>query len=468
MKRKLRGTAAPAAEKPAELTEQTERTEPTTAADLTGPSGAMEPAAAAEPLDPIEKRRRFLINFAVFVIGFALSVLFVRYALPVLSPFVIAFIVTLILRPFVRWFANKLKLNERATALTTVLLFYILVFLLLLVPIISLFNWVYANFGRVGNYLLHEVVPQFQTIINRATELLKQLSELTGSESPINVSETLGDVLASVTTVITNFSTNMASKAFSLATAVPNLLLNILFTVISTVFMLMDYDILKGFVLHQMSDRTLSRIRTMTSHLGKLIKKYVFSYAIIMLITFCEIAIGLLIIGVPNAWLIAVLIAVFDILPVVGSGLVLMPWAIVCLFTGSIGRGIGLVILWIIVVIIRNIIEPKIVGSTVGMHPLLTLLAMILGNFIYGGIGILLFPVFLALCQSLNNEGIIHLYRHYDAPATEDPGSKSTIFIWANRMFDKLWGWLRRIWHRLRRKKKVKKKESPEDGWDGK
>ncbi len=87
----------------------------------------------------------------------------------------------------------------------------------------------------------------------------------------------------------------------------------------------------------------------------------------------------------------------FDILPVVGSGTVLVPWAVISMLTGNVGRGVGLIIVWVIISVIRQIIEPKIVGDTVGMHPLLTLFAMLFGNFVYGGLGIFLVPITIAL-----------------------------------------------------------------------
>lgn len=421
------------------------------------------------PGDPVEKRRRFIVNFVYFLILFALSVLLVRYALSVLAPFVIAFLVSLLLKPFVRLVAEKFHFSERATALTTVLLFYLIVCVILLIPVISVIHWVVSNIGRVPEYFFQTIVPGFTPLADRAETLLETFSE----DLSIDIRSAFSNALASIGTHLTNLSGTIATKTLSIASSVPSILLNIVVMVISTVFILMDFDMLRGFLRHQLPEKIVDRINTARDHLGKLLRKYIASYALIMFITFCEILVGLLIIGVKRSWLIAMLVAVFDILPVVGSGLVLMPWAIICVFTGSIGRGIGLVILWVIVTIIRNIIEPKIVGSTVGMHPLVTLLAMILGNFIYGGIGILLLPIGLALCQSLNNEGIIHLYKPYEEPESEDPGKKSKLFIWTSRLFDRLgvlfcrFGrWIADLFRG--KKKKGKRGRKSDDGWDGK
>ena len=135
--------------------------------------------------------------------------------------------------------------------------------------------------------------------------------------------------------------------------------------------------------------------------------------------TFLEIAVGLLIIGVKNAFGIAILIALFDILPVVGSGIVLLPWAIFTLFAGNLPTGIGLLVLYIVVIVVRQIMEPKIVGDRVGLHPLVTLLSMVLGTYLFGGIGLLGLPITVALLHALNKQGAIHLYKLSDDPDPE-------------------------------------------------
>jgi hypothetical protein len=94
--------------------------------------------------------------------------------------------------------------------------------------------------------------------------------------------------------------------------------------------------------------------------------------------------------------------------------------------------------------VVRQIIEPKIVGNSVGMHPFLTLFAMLAGNFIYGGIGILLLPVTLALCQSLNSAGVVRLYKTFEPePEENDPiqqaisKSVDAAGVWITRPFKK-------------------------------
>ena len=138
-----------------------------------------------------------------------------------------------------------------------------------------------------------------------------------------------------------------------------------------------------------------------------IIKSYISSYLLVMLITFAEISAGLLIIRVENALLIAMVIAVFDILPIVGSGMILAPWAVILLIQGQTGRGIGIVILYAVVVIARQIMEPKLVGKRVGLHPLATLICLWVGAKALGIAGMFGFPITLLILKDLHAGGVI-------------------------------------------------------------
>ena len=130
-----------------------------------------------------------------------------------------------------------------------------------------------------------------------------------------------------------------------------------------------------------------------------------------MSITFIELSIGLTLIGVENSIIIALLISIFDILPILGTGGIMIPWAIISLLTNNIGLGISLAIIYLIITIIRNIIEPKIVGKELGLHPLVTLVSMFIGGNVAGLIGLFGFPILLSLFVHLNNVGVINILK---------------------------------------------------------
>ena len=130
-----------------------------------------------------------------------------------------------------------------------------------------------------------------------------------------------------------------------------------------------------------------------------------------MSITFVELSIGFSIIGIDNAILIALCIAIFDILPVLGTGGVVIPWIVVNLVLGNFGMAASLTVLYIIVTFIRNVIEPKIVGSQLGLHPIVTLSSMFAGVQMLGAIGLFGFPIGLSLLVHLDRKGTINIFK---------------------------------------------------------
>ena len=356
---------------------------------------------------PTVKRKRFLINFAFFALIFAMSIVLVRYALPALFPFVVAYIVTVVLLPLVRLLNSKLKINKRILSVLLVIIFYGTIGVIVIWLLVEIAAFATERIKDLPSFFQSQVRPFLANLFDEIQELIYNLDP----EMAIDFDTTANSLLSSLGSTVMSISGTIVGKLTDFAVSVPTFLLNIVIMIIATIFLLVDYDAIGAFITRQLSDKNNELLHKIKSHLGRVLGKYLVSYSLIMLITFAEIFLGLSIIGFKHAALISVLIAVFDILPIVGSGLVIVPWAIICFITGDVGAGIGLFILWAILCVVRQIIEPKIVGNSVGMHPFLTLFAMLAGNFIYGGVGILLLPVIIALFQSLNDAGVINVYK---------------------------------------------------------
>ncbi len=404
----------------------------------------------------IEKRKKFIISFFYFIILFGLSILLVRYALPALFPFAVALLVTLLLRPLVNFLVRKLHFNRGAISVIFVLLFYGTIGLVVVLLVIKLINYIGIGIAKLPDFFNQTIVPALRS----AGDSISKLIENFDSDGVIDLTDASSKLIASLNTTISDFSGKALSVVGSYATSVPAWLLNIVITIISTAFMLIDFDSIKGFISRQLPDEKRKFLSSVGETLGKVIWKYLTSYMLIMFITFAEIALGLTIIGQRNPFGIAAGIAVLDILPVVGSGLILVPWSIICMLTGNIGKGIGILILWAILSVIRQIIEPKIVGDTVGMHPLLTLFGMLFGNFVYGGIGIFLVPISMALCQSLQRQGVIHIYKTAPEPDTPKPESKLNRAVY--KFFGKVTAPIRAWIASKRKNKKQKDAQDPE------
>lgn len=130
-----------------------------------------------------------------------------------------------------------------------------------------------------------------------------------------------------------------------------------------------------------------------------------------MTITFAELSLGLTVIGVKNYILIAFLISAFDILPVLGTGGIMIPWMAAAAPTGKYSLSLGLLIVYLIITVVRNIIEPQIVGSQIRLHPAVTLASMFAGVQQLGVVGLFGFPIGLSLIRHLNDNGTIYILK---------------------------------------------------------
>jgi sporulation integral membrane protein YtvI len=356
---------------------------------------------------PTVKRKRFLINFAFFALIFAISIVVIRFALPALFPFVVAFIVTLILRPIVRFLHAKLKMNTRFVSVVLVILFYGTIGVLVIWMIIELVSFLADKVKDLPSFFQNQIRPFLVTLFAEIQKMLHNFDP----EVAIDFDATANSLLSSLGSTVMSISGQFVGKLTDIAVSVPTFLLNIVIMVVATIFLIVDYESIRTFIKRQLPDKTNALMHNIASHLGGVVKKYLLSYSLIMLITFGEIFAGLSIIGVKYSALLAALIAIFDILPVVGSGLVLVPWAIISLIIGNIGLGVGLFILWAIVCVVRQIIEPKIVGDQLGLNPIISIIAIYLGYRWFGFAGMLLMPATCALAITLHNKGVITLYK---------------------------------------------------------
>jgi predicted PurR-regulated permease PerM len=134
---------------------------------------------------------------------------------------------------------------------------------------------------------------------------------------------------------------------------------------------------------------------------GKGVKGYLKAQLTLMFITFIILTIGLNMIDIKFYILIALIIAIIDILPAIGSGIVMIPWSLINFISGNGQFAKNLAILYVILLVIRQIIEPYILGKNIGIRPLYTFLATILGSIILGPIGIILGPLIAVIITSI-------------------------------------------------------------------
>lgn len=375
----------------------------------------------------IEKRRSFIINTVYVAILVGLVFLVFKYLLGLLWPFILAALFAWILRAPIRWLTAKCHVKYTISVTICLAVFFVIVATLAGLITAKLVTSASDLVGAIPSFYTNQVEPALASLAGEIEDFANHLSP----EAYDFITDALMNIATSLSQGVSTFSMKAVGWVSSFATKLPSMLLSGLICIIATIFMTADFSRLTSFVMRQIPEQPRHLLLKAKETFVVVIGKYIRSYGIIMCVTFAEVLTGLLLIRQPNAVLIAALIAIFDIFPIVGAGLILLPWALISLLGGAIGKGLGLLALWIVVMVVRQILEPRVVGHQVGLHPVVTLMAMFVGSKLFGGLGLLGLPIACAIIKSLDDTGVIHFIRKEEPAAktasneeSEDSGEK--------------------------------------------
>lgn len=355
----------------------------------------------------LRRQREFLIQTAYWAVWGTAGVLLIKFVGPALLPFVIAFLTAWALAVPTDFLSERMHVNRKAVSVVVVVLFYAAVAGLLFLfasHAVSLAQGVAAD---VSAFLSDTVIP----LLERFSRWVEQILNGTAGEEGMVADARTVETFAHTGGMFSGVSGKVIDEVSGLAAYLPGACMNVLLTVIATLFMELEFPGMTAFLYRQIPkhwQKTTEDIRAYTvGTLGKFIR----SYALILGLTFAELLAGFLILRVEGAFLIAFIIAVLDILPVLGTGTILIPWAVIALAAGSIRTGVGILILYLVITVVRNIVEPKLVGRQMGLSPVVMLPCMILGLKFFGLVGLFALPFGVAFVKSLNDRGVIHLFR---------------------------------------------------------
>ena len=373
-------------------------------------------------------RVSFLVNIAYWAVIVAIVYLVFKYLVNLLMPFFLALIFAAVARPVAVFLSReyrykknaagervavrrRVRMNRTVAGIISVILLFLIVLGLLVILFVQLADTVADLAAGIPGLYYAKVLPGI-------TEFFAKVEELAGriDESLLEmVQSAVPNILSSVGSTVTEASAKVVGWIASVASRLPGMLLSTIICLIATVFIAVDFDKIKTFIRRNLPERPLRMVRDVRDSFLGIVWQFIKSYFIIFCITTTEITVGLLLIGVNRPVLVAVLIAIFDAFPIVGSGMILLPWTILTLISGEVWRGLGLGILYAVVVIARQIIEPKIVGKHVGLRPIVTLICMYAGTRLFGGlIGLFGLPITAAILVDLNDSGILHLFKRPD------------------------------------------------------
>ena len=344
----------------------------------------------------IQKKQELLINAAYWGLIAALAFVVCKYLVPVCVPVILGTVAAWI----VVWITNKVRCKNRILRIFLGLALYGLVGLILTKLVMGAAEGIVG----IGKWLprLYEMKlqPFAMACYTWCVETLDNLDPTVASA----LEKVLESALASLKNVVSFLSGTAVNVVSGLATGVPNLFFNLLAMIFTTLFLVSDYDRIADFTRAHTPESVMKIIRNLRKYLTGTLFVVIRSYALIMLLTFTELSILFSVFGIENALLKAGLIAVLDIMPILGTGGIMIPWAVICLVQGYTTLGVELLIIYTIVTLIRNYVEPKIVGTQLGLHPIITLVTMFIGLRIFGFWGLFGLPVSISFLWKQRNE----------------------------------------------------------------
>ena len=379
------------------------------------------------------RRVDFLVNTTYWAVIVAIVYFVFKYLLRLLMPFFLALVFAALVRPISHYLSRetryvknekgekvlvrrRVRMNRTLAGILSVVVLFLVAGGILVLVVIRVSDATAALISSVPVFYENSVAPGIERIYTRLLELAARMDPSVQDA----LAGAVPNLITNLGSTVTNLSARAVSWLTSIATRLPSILLSTMICLIATVFIAVDFDRIKNFIRRNLSEKTLRIAVNVRTSFLEMVWQFLKSYFIIFCITTAEISLGLFIIGVEKPVLIALIIAVLDAFPIVGSGLVLLPWAGAMLITGSYVRGLGLLAVYIFVAVFRQIIEPRIVGKHVGLRPLVTLICMYVGTKLFGGMGLFALPIMAAILADLNSNGVIQLFRSAGTEAGED------------------------------------------------
>lgn len=348
-----------------------------------------------------EKIRRYA-DLVVLLVGvMLLSYLFFKHVFIYLLPFLFGWFIAFAIRPLASRISERVGIKPRFIRLMITVLMYIVLFGAVIGGIWLLSREIFEILSELG-----EGDNAFSEILSGITDPGRFFGRLFGE---------LGDYIAdAVYRVISSMLSALGSVLTATVSAVPRVAFFLLVSVIASAYFSLGLEDVNAAVKRLLPSGIFVRLVELKDGFFSAFLKYLRSYLLLLVITFFEMLVGLFLIRAPYPLVMAMVIAALDLLPVIGVGFVLIPWGVWSFAAGRTPFGIGLIVLFAFHTVLRQIIEPKIVGKNLGVHPLLTLFFIYVGYSVFGVVGLLLVPLLTVGVKAGRRE------RTQSAPSGED------------------------------------------------
>ena len=326
----------------------------------------------------------FLAVCAVVLLSIGLGIYF--------WPFLIGILVAVTIERIVEFFIVKFKLSRKLVGTILVVFVYVLMAALIALLVSALIKEAVQISGNIPK-LYEESKIEYNAVFKSIEEFMQNVPEV--------ISNSMYNLGLKVLAKVTEIASSAVNGVIGFIMFVPNIILYVIITFLATLFLVTDRrtitryltDVFPNQVVNKVSKGRVKSFQSLGSDWKAMCMR--------ICITFVELLIAFTVLKQPYPLTLAIIVAIVDALPILGTGTVLIPWAIYSAITGNIGMGVGLLVVYLVVTVVRQLIEPKVVSQNIGVHPFVTLLAMYIGFKIFGLIGLIIGPVVMVIFKNV-------------------------------------------------------------------
>ncbi|EXX91582.1 sporulation protein [Paenibacillus darwinianus] len=331
----------------------------------------------------------------IVMLGLGLVLLYLLFTVG--APFLIALVVAISMEPLTAFLMKRARIN-RVAASTISSTFFTLLLIGLLTLLGARIIAELIAFGQNVPQYVQSTNTYVQHQMNNARSLFEHLPP----DAAAQLEEWLKGLTSSLSTVVTRLS----ALLIDFAGQIPNLFIFFIVFLVAVYMFGYSLNTMKNSFLTLFDEDSRGKVDEVLQNLRKSIFGFLQAQLILSALTYVIALTGFLILGVKFPLAIALLVVIVDILPILGTGSVLVPWAAYLLLTGNMYMGVGLLVLFIVITVFRRVVEPKVLGDSVGIGALSALISLYVGFKLVGVIGVFIGPLVVIIYMAARKAGL--------------------------------------------------------------
>lgn len=330
-----------------------------------------------------------IISLVLIYLSFKLAIFYM--------PFLIGFVISLLIEPIIKKLCKKTSIERKKVA--------IFVLVIILGILLGLLAWGIVSLITESTNLMQGFNGYVELIYGKISNYISNIRE-GHTKIPMQIFSFIENSTDTIINYATDYISRFLNKVTQIISAIPVIGIYVGITILATYFICTDKMYIRDAIEHQLPNRWAKKLGVHVSDIVRELGNYLKAEAILIIVSFVIVLIGLYALkflgfNIPYPFLSAIGIGFVDALPILGSGTVMIPWAVITALNGDLNLGIAIIIIYAIILVVRQLVEPRVVSNKIGIHPIFTLIAMYTGFRLIGVLGLFVGPIVLIILKNI-------------------------------------------------------------------